>query len=67
MSTEAVTTNVAGPDEAEPDGQPSAADEVAAAIEAAPRGAATVGRRRAGQPKTPRWMVAGKLRRGSLG
>jgi hypothetical protein len=40
--------------------------EVAAAVQASGRGAQIVGPRRAGQPRTPRWVVAGKLRRGRL-
>jgi hypothetical protein len=45
---------------------PTAAEVVAAASAAAPIRGLVAERRRAGQPKTPRWMVAGKLRRGRL-
>ncbi len=49
--------------------EPSEADTMLAAVEAAqgsgPK-ARVLGRRRAGQPPTPRWMTAGKERRGRL-
>jgi hypothetical protein len=40
--------------------------EVAATAHASGPRARVVGRPRAEQPRTPRWMVAGKLRRGRL-
>ena len=49
--------------------EPSEAADMLAGVEAsrpAGRGARVVGRRRAGEPATPRWAVAGKLRRGRL-
>lgn len=49
-------------------GQSEAEDMLAgvAAAQASGAGARVMGRRRAGQPPTPRWMVAGKMRRGRL-
>ena len=49
--------------------EPTEAEEVVAAVEAVQNSgpkARVVGRRRAGQPPTPRWMTAGKERRGRL-
>ena len=49
--------------------EPTEAEEVLAAVEAVQNNgpkARVVGRRRAGQPPTPRWMTAGKERRGRL-
>lgn len=49
--------------------EPSEAADMLAAVEASqPRGSGTrvVGRRRAGEPKAPRWATAGKARRGRL-
>jgi hypothetical protein len=48
---------------------PSEAADMLAGVEAlqpAGRGARVVGRRRAGEPPTPRWAIAGKTRRGRL-
>lgn len=53
----------------EPAAEPSEAADMLAGVEALqPRGseAHVVGRRRAGEPKAPRWAIAGKLRRGRL-
>ena len=61
-STEAAPTDAA-------EDKPNVAEEVLGAVEvvqnSGPR-ARVVGRRRAGQPPTPRWMTAGKARRGRL-
>lgn len=54
---------------AETPAEPSEAADMLAGVEASRPsggGAQVVGRRRAGQPATPRWAVAGKMRRGRL-
>ena len=61
-STEAAPTDTA-------EDEPNQAEEVLAAVEAVQNSgpkARVAGRRRAGQPPTPRWMTAGKMRRGRL-
>lgn len=61
-STAAAATGEAG-------AEPSEAADMLAGVEASQpsgRGARVIGRRRAGEPKTPRWAVAGKIRRGRI-
>jgi hypothetical protein len=57
---------VIGAPEAEPSEAEAMLAEVTPAASSAGPTARVVGRWRARQPKTPRWMVAGKLRRGRL-
>lgn len=57
------------PSAPEAEAEPSEAEAMLAEVAATQSdesGARVVGRRRAGQPKTPRWAVAGKARRGRL-
>jgi hypothetical protein len=58
-------TSIGAP-EAEPSEAEAMLAEVTAAASSGGPKARVVGPWRAGQPKTPRWMVAGKLRRGRL-